>query len=98
VALATPANAVVLALQHSGSLRYYSGRQTLDWDRIPAGELAASVRALESYGYDVYLMLDSQAERAMFEAKHGDVVNQEGWLPSGQRRSVQLYQSPSSGR
>jgi hypothetical protein len=92
VAQTTPASAVIIALQHSGSLRYYSGRQTLNWSGIPAAAFAATVRVLREQGRSVYVMIDSDAERALFVEQHGDVLNQ-GWLPAGQRRSVQLFEA-----
>ena len=90
----TPEAAVILALQHTGNVRYYAHRQTVNWDRIPPGQFDVSVAALVRDGHPVYLMLDSQAEREMFEAKHGTVVDREGWLPNGQRGNVQLFAAP----
>jgi hypothetical protein len=94
VTQATTPQSVVLALQHSGSLRYYSRRQTLNWDRIPAGALDSTVQALQQHGFDVYVMIDSDAERVMFESRHGRILQDGGWLPNGQRRNVQLFQAP----
>jgi hypothetical protein len=91
VAQTTPDSAVIIALQHSGSVRYYSGRQTLRWTGIPAGSLDAAVQALRSRGYPVYVMIDSDAERTLFVEQHGRVLDQ--WLPAGQRRSVQLFEA-----
>jgi hypothetical protein len=92
VAQVTASNAVIMALQHSGSLRYYGNRQTVNWDVIPSGGLPASTRALQMHGHDVYVMIDSQAEREVFEARHGTVLDH--WLPSGQRGNIQLFQAP----
>jgi hypothetical protein len=94
VAQATPHQSVILALQHSGSLRYYAQRETLNWDRIPAGALNATVQALQEHGLDVFVMIDSDAERVMFEKRHGAIIDEQGWLPGGQRRNVQLFQAP----
>jgi hypothetical protein len=93
VAETTPETAVVLALQHTGSLRYYARRQTVNWDRIPQGAFDATVAALEAAGHPVFLMLDSIDERTMFEARHGAVLDRGTWLPNGQRGNVQLFQS-----
>jgi hypothetical protein len=90
---ATPADAVVLALQHSGSLRYYADRPTLNWDRIPPGSLDATVKALQANGHRVYALIDSDEERAMFDGRHGAALG--GWLPGGQRRSMQLFEAPA---
>ena len=94
VGQATPLNAVVLALQHSGSLRYYASRQTVNWDQIPPGNFDASVRALTGQGFPVFVVIDSAEERAIFEARHGAVLDTERWLPSGQRRNIQLFEAP----
>ena len=95
VARTTSSDAVVLALQHSGSLRYYAARDTVNWDQIPAGALRDTVAALQRHGKRVYLILDSDTERAQFRDRHGSIVDDDGWLPVGQRRDVQLYEAPT---
>lgn len=90
----TPANAVILALQHSGSLRYYAERQTVNWDQIPSGEFDATVKALTARGLPVFVVIDSAEERTIFDARHGRVLDSQGWLPSGQRRNIQLFEAP----
>jgi hypothetical protein len=62
----TPANAVILAMEHSGSLRYYGGRMTLRYDWLD--DLDAAVRELSQAGYQPYLALD-ESERAGFERR-----------------------------
>jgi len=94
VAQVTPANAVILALQHSGSLRYYAERQTVNWDQIPSGEFDATVKALTARGLPVFVVIDSAEERTIFDARHGRVLDSQGWLPSGQRRNIQLFEAP----
>ena len=88
----TPPQAVILAALHSGSIRYYSGRQSLNFERIPVGALPASIAALRNNGHGVYLLLDGDEERALFEARHGSTAT---WLPGGQRRNVQLLEAPA---
>jgi hypothetical protein len=92
VARATPDNAVILASLHSGSLRYYTGRQTLNWGRIPEGQFDATVDALARRGFPVFLMFDGDDEQRELTSRHGDVVNRGAWLPSGQRRDIRLYE------
>jgi hypothetical protein len=91
----TPDNAVILAQQHHGSIRYYARRWSIGWDRIPAGALPATVASLRASGYPVYLLIDSALERTLFEARHGSLSD---WPPSGQRRSVQLLEAPRDVR
>jgi hypothetical protein len=66
-----PTDAVISSL-HSGSVRYYAGRTTVRWDRIPADGLAAVVRAIEERGGESYLALDGNDEREMFRERFGE--------------------------
>jgi hypothetical protein len=94
VARATPVDAVVLASLHSGSIRYYASRQTLDWADIPPGELARTVAALQRSGHAVFVLLDGQDEHTAFVTRHGNLLDAERWLPSGQVRDVRMYEAP----
>ncbi len=71
----TPATSVVLANQHSGSLRWYGKRQTLRWDFIAPEQLATTVRELESHGAATYVALEGD-EVAMFDQRFKDVIGQ----------------------
>ena len=71
----TPATSVVLANQHSGSLRWYGERQTLRWDFIAPEQLATTVRELESHGAATYVALEGD-EVAMFDQRFKDVSAQ----------------------
>lgn len=95
VARVTPADAIVLALQHSGSVRYYAGRETLNWDHIPPGQFPATVDRLRGLELPVYLLIDSDEEWTMFRSRHGAVAELAGWLPGGQYRNVQLLEAPA---
>ena len=54
----TPPNAVIISMQHSGSIRYYSGRTTLRYDYMDPEWLDRAVEHLEARGRPVYLLLD----------------------------------------
>ena len=71
----TPPNSVVMANQHSGSLRWYGKRQTLRWDFIEPQRLASTVRELQSHGAAVYVALEGD-EVAMFDQRFTDVIDQ----------------------
>jgi 4-amino-4-deoxy-L-arabinose transferase-like glycosyltransferase len=71
----TPANSVVLANQHSGSLRWYGKRQTLRWDVIAPEDLVTTVRDVESHGAAAYVALEG-AEVELFDAKFATVIDQ----------------------
>lgn len=54
IAQRLPANAVLLAMQHSGSIRYYSGRHTVRYDlmdTIAAKQVPAEIERLGSHPY-----------------------------------------------
>ena len=71
VASLTPASAIVLSMQHSGSVRYYAGRQTLRYDLLAPEWLDRAVAALNAKGFRCYAVLDSWEEpifRARFNA------------------------------
>lgn len=71
----TPANSVVLANQHSGSLRWYGHRQTLRWDFIEPSQLTQVVRDLEAHGATAYVALEG-GEVAMFDARFAGVIDE----------------------
>jgi hypothetical protein len=71
----TPANAVVLANQHSGSLRWYGQRQTLRWNFIAPADLVTTVRELRSHGATAYVALEGE-EVGMFERQFAAVLDQ----------------------
>ena len=55
---ALPANAVVLTVQHSGSVRYYSGRMTIRWDLIDRDWTSRAVPELERLGLHPYMVIE----------------------------------------
>jgi hypothetical protein len=57
-----PRDAVILAMQHSGSLRYYTGRLTMRWDVLDPAWLDRAVDSLVTRGLPVYAMLESWEE------------------------------------
>lgn len=71
----TPLNSVVMANQHSGSLRWYGKRQTIRWDFVEPERLASTVSELQSHGATVYVALEGD-EVAMFEQRFKDVIDQ----------------------
>lgn len=64
---ALPANAAFFTMQHSGALRYYSGRLTVRYDRLGRGWLAVGRAGLEQNGYIVFAAIDADEEAALRE-------------------------------
>jgi hypothetical protein len=65
-----PANAIVLSMQHSGSIRYYSGRSTLRWDLLHPEWLERSIAFLRTNGYHPLLVLE-EWEQPLFRERFG---------------------------
>jgi len=58
VANTLPSNAALFSMQHSGSLRLYSGRLTLRFDWIQPDEARGAPALVERAGYHPYLIVD----------------------------------------
>ena len=65
---ALPQNAILLSMQHSGSLRYYSGRLTLRWDLLPPEWLEPGLTFLRANGYRPFLLLE-ESEQPQFSER-----------------------------
>jgi hypothetical protein len=63
-----PPNAVVLAVQHSGSIRFHGRRDTIAWDAISPDALDGTIAALRARGRTVFLVLED-AEEERFRAR-----------------------------
>jgi hypothetical protein len=70
VATRLPENAVVLAMQHSGSIRFYSGRRTLRYDVLEPGWLDRAVAYLRASGQEPYMLLEGY-EVPLFRERFG---------------------------
>lgn len=57
-----PSNAVVLAGQQSGSIRFHGRRDTIAWDAIPADALDVTIQRLRAAGRDPYIALEDEEE------------------------------------
>ena len=53
-----PQNVILLAMQHSGSVRYYSGRMSLRWDLLHPDWLEPGLTFLRAKGYRPLLLLE----------------------------------------
>ncbi len=68
VASRTPPDAIVLAVQHSGSVRYYADRITLRYDWLKDDALDSALRDVTAKGRRVFLVVDD-AEEKEFRAR-----------------------------
>jgi hypothetical protein len=58
IAQRLPPRAVILAMQHSGSVRYYAGRDIVRYDLVPPQRLDRLMKRLRRLDYHPYLLLD----------------------------------------
>jgi hypothetical protein len=65
-----PPAAVLLAMQHSGSARHYSGRLTVRYDQVDPIRLDALLTALSERGFHPFFLLDAWEEER-FRARFG---------------------------
>jgi hypothetical protein len=72
VAARLPADAAVVTVHQSGSVRFYSGRQTLIWSEVDPASLDRALEYLRSRGYRPYLLFERWEEpgfRKRFEGR-----------------------------
>lgn len=102
VADRTPSNAVIMSVQHSGSVRYYAGRITLRYDWLPPESLDRTIDELNAKGYRPYILLDDWEEpgfRATFAGLNA--AGKLDWHPIAEipgRVRVRLYDPADRGR
>jgi asparagine N-glycosylation enzyme membrane subunit Stt3 len=93
VARALPRSAVVFAIWHSGSVRYYGHRLTIVWDGFPSNELDRTRTFLAQHGRQTYLLLEA-SEEARFRSRFAGVsdVAALDWPPTAViGRDLRLY-------
>jgi hypothetical protein len=71
VAAATPETSVVVSMQHSGSIRYYAGREIVRYDWLDPDWLDRAISTLRGMGRRPLLVLDDWEEPA-FQARFKD--------------------------
>jgi Dolichyl-phosphate-mannose-protein mannosyltransferase len=78
-----PPDAVVLSLNHSGSLRLYGHRQTLRWDLIEPDRLGTTIDVLREHGYTPFVALD-EFEEGTFRDRfsRASAVGRLDWPPA----------------
>ena len=87
-----PASAFVMAMQHSGSIRYYSGRHTLRWDLLDRAALERALSGLRAAGYTPFAVLDDD-EAVAFKDRFGTLSREavDRMQVVGRIGSTQIY-------
>lgn len=96
LAVNTPPGSIVLANQHSGSVRWYGNRPTLRWDFVSPDQLTPLVREIESRSATVYVVLEG-AEVEMFERRFVGAIGQLRVDHLGSLRNVSFRRLKSAG-
>jgi hypothetical protein len=94
IASTLPERAVLISMQHSGGIRYYSGRITVRYDVMRQTDLDLVVEELRRLGYSPYLVLDDWEEpqfRQRFEGQ--SALAGLDWMPVARLASdhVRIY-------
>jgi hypothetical protein len=95
-----PANALVLTIWHSGSVRFYGDRKTLVWDAIDPAWLDRALAYLTSRGYEPYLLFEG-SEEARFRQRFAaaSAVGALDWPPAMEiGGQVRLYRPGDRAR
>jgi hypothetical protein len=101
---ALPANAAVLSMQHSSSIRFYSGRMIVRYDAFSAARFESAVEWLQARGFHPYLVLDD-AEVPDFTRRFAttgptgrlDVRLVGEWTAGGRVRVYDVLAPPAAG-
>ena len=85
-------DAVVLTMQHSGGVRYYGGRTTVRYDRLPRAGLELAVETFAKLGHPTYIVLDKWEVpefRSHFAKESG--LARLDWRPMFETERVAVY-------
>jgi hypothetical protein len=90
-----PERAILICMQHSGSIRYYSGRLTVRYDWIPTNRLDNVIEQLRGLGYHPYIVLEA-TEMGTFEQRFqgNSELATLNWIPRAHLRhasDVKIY-------
>jgi hypothetical protein len=90
-----PPDAVIVAMQHSGSLRYYTGRLILRWDAVDPAWLDRAVTFLRGRGIATYVVIESWEEerlRSRFNGQQTLADLDRGPIATARGGDVRIYQ------
>jgi hypothetical protein len=97
VARRLPADAAVITLRQTGSVRFYAGRPTLAWDSLDGMWLDEAIEHLRRRGYHPFLLIERLEEPA-FRKKYEPHSRFGGlaWPPAAEiNREIRIYDPDS---
>ena len=89
-----PANVIVLAVQHSGSVRFYGGKPSLAWDGIDPSALDQVIALLRTRGFAPVIVLEDAEEQPFRTRFATQGAGQLDWPPAAEvhgRVRVRVY-------
>jgi hypothetical protein len=86
-----PTNAAFLAVHHSGSLRFYTGRSTIVWADVDSGRLADALAFLQRHGRKPYLVLEDWEAEAFRARFRGEPLGSLDWPAAAELGAVRIY-------
>jgi hypothetical protein len=88
-----PPNAIVFAVTESGSVRFYSGRPTVDWSALDPAWLDRAVDWLSAHGYRTYFLFEPDEEPLFRQQFAGASAYADlDWPPSAEiDQNVRIY-------
>lgn len=92
-----PPNAILFAMQHSGSVRYYSGRLTIRYDWLDPAWFDRAVAIVRQQGYTPYILLEDWEEptfKRRFAASEAAQLRRRPIAQFAQSVPVRLYDIP----
>ena len=97
-----PSNGVFIAGVHAGSIRYYAGRLTLNYDRLQPRWLDDAVAELRSRGLHPFIAVEVDEER-LFRERFAEMnaLGRLDWPPIAERREpihVRIYDPDDRAR
>ncbi len=99
VAQRLPENAVVLTSFDSGSVSYYSGRQTVAWDALEPAWLDRAIDYLRRRGFQPVVLIESWEESGFRRRFAGSQVALLDWPPAAEiRGQVRIYRPEDRAR
>ncbi len=101
IADSTPPDAVIVTMQHSGSVRYHAGRLTLRWDWLEPEWLDVAIATLQKRGVPTYVLLEAWEDaefRTRFKGQRLLAELDKGPDAVGRGGQMRFYQVPPAGR
>lgn len=88
-----PERAVILSMQHSGSVRFYSGRPVLRWDFLDPRWLDRSIAWLREQGYAPFAVLDdAELEEVRLRFGPARQATLDRLVPVARVRETRIYE------